>query len=279
LALAKRIAPGYTENPKVAALVVAGSVGRGKADPFSDLELDVYYHDPPNDEERLRPIHRLHAHLKHLFPFEEDEWAEEYETEGVSVGISGFLTRTVDRYLQEVKEATDTAVLPQIRLSAIQHSIPLHGAEQVQAWQEKAADYPDSLTRTMIQHYLHPSAFSGWYKRRVLVERDDLLMFYDVLCRMEKNLLGALLGLNRVYLANPAFKWLDDTVAQFTVAPPRLAERLKRILRLPPAEGVKTLEDLLDETVTLVEAERPELDMGQTREALRLKRPIAGPIK
>jgi hypothetical protein len=42
LAQAGRAAQAYAFNQKLAALTVAGSVGTGLADRFSDLELDCY---------------------------------------------------------------------------------------------------------------------------------------------------------------------------------------------------------------------------------------------
>jgi hypothetical protein len=49
LAVARRAAAAYTLNPKLAALTVAGSVGAGLADRFSDLEPDCYWSAGPSD--------------------------------------------------------------------------------------------------------------------------------------------------------------------------------------------------------------------------------------
>jgi hypothetical protein len=53
MAVARRAAAGYGENPGLAALAVAGSVGAGVADRFSDLELDCYWFRPPTEADRL----------------------------------------------------------------------------------------------------------------------------------------------------------------------------------------------------------------------------------
>jgi predicted nucleotidyltransferase len=42
LEMARQIMPVYAANPKVAVVAVSGSVGRGWADRYSDIELDVY---------------------------------------------------------------------------------------------------------------------------------------------------------------------------------------------------------------------------------------------
>ena len=42
LALAQHIAPVYGDNPKVRVVMVGGSVARGCADQYSDLEIGVF---------------------------------------------------------------------------------------------------------------------------------------------------------------------------------------------------------------------------------------------
>src|SRR5215467_2489918 len=50
--LAQQIAPHYSANPKVAAVAVEGSVARGYADRSSDLDLAVFWSEPPTAKER-----------------------------------------------------------------------------------------------------------------------------------------------------------------------------------------------------------------------------------
>jgi len=57
-ALAQIVAPAYAKNPKVAGVLLAGSVARGIADQFSDIEIDIFWHAPPTDEDRSVPIER-----------------------------------------------------------------------------------------------------------------------------------------------------------------------------------------------------------------------------
>jgi hypothetical protein len=60
------VARAYASNDKLAALTVAGSVGTGLADRFSDLELDCYWFDPPGDLDRSGPVHVLGGELQAL---------------------------------------------------------------------------------------------------------------------------------------------------------------------------------------------------------------------
>lgn len=56
LAIAEKAAAAYIANPRVAAVLVAGSVARGLADTNSDIELDVYWSHPPTDDERVAAV-------------------------------------------------------------------------------------------------------------------------------------------------------------------------------------------------------------------------------
>ncbi len=93
LALAHKIAPAYAADPKVAAVVLAGSVGRGTADNFSDIEIDVFWKAAPTDDERRALIAACDGEIYHVHPFEEDEGAETFFIEGIKVDTSQFLSR------------------------------------------------------------------------------------------------------------------------------------------------------------------------------------------
>jgi hypothetical protein len=274
LTLARQIAPGYTNNPKVAVLVVAGSVGRSNADMYSDIELDVYWHESPTDEDRMAPIVGAGGNVEIFWDYsaEEEEWGEEYVVNGMKIGISSFLTSSIDRWLIDVTEQGDPNELKQMRLAAIQHCIPLCGEPQVRAWQNVAQNYPNVLVHTVITRYVEDEAFHGWYGRRMLAARDDCIMLYDICCRVEKCIVGMLLGLNRIYLANPAFKWMDATIAQMALAPADLSARLKHVFHCTPVESVAMLEALLDETVALLETHVASLDLTDFKTRLHRQR-------
>jgi hypothetical protein len=108
----------------------------------------------------------------------------------------------------------------------------------------------------------------------MLAARDDQLALYEVFCRVERQVLGALLGLNRIYLPNPSFKHMDDLIASMTLTPPDLAARLKASFHLPPPEGVRQLHAVCEEVLDLVAAHMPAVDTAAHRAKLRQRRGI-----
>ena len=134
--LAELIAPAYAANPNVAGVLLAGSVARGTADQYSDIEIDIFWHAPPSEADRMAPIERAGWQLLYTH-VDEYEWADGFYIEGIKVDTSQFLIATLDRWLDDVVERADLEVEKQIRITAIQHGRPLYGAELIDRWRAR----------------------------------------------------------------------------------------------------------------------------------------------
>jgi hypothetical protein len=259
--LAERIVPAYAANPKVRAVLLAGSVARGIADRFSDIEIDIFWAEPPTDEDRTVPIERsgwdlLYRHV------DENEWADGFFIEGIKVDTSQFLVSTLDRWLEDVLVRGDTNPEYQVRITAIQHGRPLYGADLIERWRAQVAIYPESLAHAMVAEY---SAFRPHYLLAMLAVRDDVLVLHQDLVAAEQQILSVLMGINRVYAPHPYHKWLDWEVSQLPIAPPDLNRRLRSILREEPRAAVQAIRVLIDETFALVEQHLPNFDLSAAR--------------
>lgn len=261
--LGRRIGAAYAANPKAEVVQIAGSTGRGTADRYSDLEIDVYWSAPPTDAERRAAVAAAGGTLLELYPYEEDEWAEEIAMGGFHVGTSTFLGETMARYLRMVVDEYQTDANAQMRLYSLLHAQTLVGHDQVAAWCARAAAYPDGLVRAMLAENL---SFDGFgYDEEMLAARDDLLVLYDHMARVARQILGALLGLNRIYLPNPGFKSMGELIGEMQHTPPDLARRLKGAFRAPPGAGVQQLHALIGEVFDLVEQQVPDFDTAAYR--------------
>jgi hypothetical protein len=273
LALAHKIAPAYAANPKVAVVVLAGSVGRGTADRFSDIEIDVFWNTAPTDDERHALIAAVDGDIYNVYPFEDDEWSETFFVEGIKVDTSQFLVETMDRYLDGAVERADISVDPQLVIAAIQHGQPLHGHTLVERWRARAAAYPDTLVQAMVTHYLN---FAPRFFTEMFAARNDLLILHRALVEIEHRILGVLMGLNRLYIAHPSFKWMDWQIAQMPIAPPDLAQRLKRILSAEPQAAARQIDQLIEEVFDLVEQQLPGFDTAAARAKFNQQRDRTG---
>ena len=116
--VADRVARPYLADPTVAAVVVAGSVARGRADRYSDLEIDVYWTRSPTDAARLAAVERCCGEVTQFWDYsaDDEEWAEEYTVDGLWIGLSHFMTSTVSRFIHDVVDGGDASDLKQMRI-------------------------------------------------------------------------------------------------------------------------------------------------------------------
>ncbi len=285
-ALAQRIAAIYAKNPKVAAVALAGSVARGWADRHSDIELDVYWHAPLSMEDRLGALTaagsqidifweqppteaayqqifaRTNGHISQLWPYvpEENEWSEHYYVHGVNIGISSFLTATIDDYLSDVLDRSVTDDEQQMRLAAIQHAVPLYGAALIEAWQARSAHFPRALAVALIQAQLGRS--EAWWASDMWVERNAHLALMQLFCHMQEKILRILLAVNGIYMPDPRFKWAGKLIEQMTIKPSDLAGRLAALFAQPPALAATELQQLIEATLAIVKTQMPEIDVA-----------------
>ncbi len=273
MAIAQRAAAAYTQNPKLAALTVAGSVGAGLADRFSDLELDCYWLAAPDDRDRTAPIEALGGSLTALWDYDadEEEWSEDYRLGQLDVTVSNFLTSTVDRFLNQVTGQADPDPVKHMRLAAVQRSYPLAGESLVTSWRERADQYPGRLVVAMIERSLNPQVLTGWGAREALARRGDDLAARALLSRIGFAVAGAVLALNRLYLPHRQLKWQQHLLSGLAVAPDRLTERLGQLFAPTTADAFQAAESLLADTMALAAA-RTEADLTSFREALSEKR-------
>jgi hypothetical protein len=279
MAAAERAARAYAGNGKLAALAVAGSVGTGLADRFSDLELDCYWSSPPGDADRTGPIGALGGELTGFWEYDpgDQEWSEDYLLGDLGVTVSNFLTGTVERFLDDVVLNADTSPVKHMRLAALQRSRPLVGAELITSWRARADTFPGELAAALVQQELDPEVLTGWAARDALASRGDDLAAQDLLTRAGHAVVRAVLAVNRVYLPHRQIKWQHHLITGLEVVPERLAGRLGSMSASPPAEAFRAAEALLEDTAALAEA-HTGADLSSFRHALaQRRRPIDPP--
>jgi hypothetical protein len=279
MAVAERAARAYAGNGKLTALAVAGSVGTGLADRFSDLELDCYWSSPPGDADRTGPIGALGGELTGFWEYDpgDQEWSEDYLLGDLGVTVSNFLTGTVERFLDDVVLNADTSPVKHMRLAALQRSRPLVGAELITSWRARADTFPGELAAALVQQVLDPGVLTGWAARDALASRGDDLAAQDLLTRAGHAVVRAVLAVNRVYLPHRQIKWQHHLITGLEVVPERLAGRLGSMSASPPAEAFRAAEALLEDTAALAEA-HTGADLSTFRHALaQRRRPIDPP--
>jgi hypothetical protein len=247
--------------------MISGSVGRGTDDRWSDVEVDVYYDRPPTEAERIAAAEASGGMLVGLTA-DDVEWEEQLSFDGFHAHTSTFLVATMERYLGAVVDSYSVDGMAQSRVFSVLNGMPVKGREDVDRWRARATPYPEELRRAMLAEHLRFDRFR--YMARMLTERDDVLLLNDLFVEVGGRLICALLGLNGIYLPTPAYtrrrvKSMDETIDLMAVKPAGLSPRLKQVFRGPPAEGLTALEELIDETLVVIERHAPGFDTGPCR--------------
>lgn len=271
-AQAQKIAAVYRADPTLKTILLTGSVAHGYADLHSDVDLVLLYEELPSRAELksayegLQGTHRL---VRGRQRNRVNKIREAYFVGDVRYDLKHWRVRAMERQMLKVVGYRDSDPLDfpaQADTSHILTGIPLHGPEFIQQWRVKAAKYPDELARAMVKSHLQ--FLPKWKMRMRIVERDDLFARYDLFTRAENNILGILLGLNRVY--HPVtFQRIDRLATKLPIAPNDLAVRLESILRDDPHYAVEQLADLIEETFAMVASYMPDLDVRTAWDSFR----------
>lgn len=265
LALAQQIVSAHNDNPSIKAVMVGGSVSRGYADRYSDLEIGVFWSDPPTEAERKSAVESLGGKL---LTFDESPRNELYALDEAAIrgktyhGTSMISTQhlTVDEMekgLVEVLDRHDTSLDKLALMSAVRDGVPLHGGDLLHAWQRRVVAYPVDLAIKIIQENLW---FGPWFCAESYAGRDDILVLNQHFLWIEQNMLQILAALNRHYYPSPEHKWTNELISGMKLSPPDLASRLKQVFRVEPLEGWHRLKTLIHETLDLVEMHLPEVN-------------------
>lgn len=158
-----------------------------------------------------------------------------------------------------------------MRMAAILRSEPLGGAALVGGWRRRAAVYPDALVATMVARALDPSVLVGWSARVALLARGDRIALAELLVRIARGVLDAVLALNRVHAPHRAPKWQRSLLAQAPTRPEDLARRLDLLVDGPSAAALAEAERLLGEVLDLADAGGVAVT-ASFRESLRQRR-------
>jgi hypothetical protein len=271
-ALAQQIAPHYHANPKVAAVLVEGSVARDYADRSSDLDLAVFWAEPPTAQERRDIVTRARGGYRHPWPSHREaaRWETRNVREGVAIDVRHTTVKATEGILAAVLEHADPQLSKQQRLAALRSALPLVNPTLITRWQQQAAAYPHELAVAMVRAHLR---FRPAWEQEQLAERNDVLVLYDSFCTAQKHLLLVLLGLNRLYY--PGWRWLDRLMDEMQVTPPQLSPRFKQhfaIVGIDPLASVYQLHELIEETFVLVETHLAAVDTRQARARFQEKR-------
>lgn len=256
--IAGDLASVYRREPGVRAVLLCGSVARGWADHWSDIELTICWERPPSEAVRTELANRLGVTGRRVYPdAREPRMQEEAFTHaGEKIDLTHTDVDGIAAVLQDVTVDCDPSPARHAFVAGVRDAVVLAGDDVALAWQRQATIYPEELQRTMIERNL---VFGPHWWLTMLADRHDVLPLQDILVRIGKAVLGIVAALNRTCLPSDGFKWSQRVAAEMRIAPTAFPRRLEWILSKPPVEAVQEAGDLITDVFQLVSEHAPEI--------------------
>ncbi len=270
--LARQVSPIYAADSRVRAVMIAGSVGRGVADEYSDVEVGVFWSEAPSNDERralAEGVGFVPPSSLSAFESRPDDPAGEEADEDIYVGgdrSSGFNVeikhKTVDICERVLHEMFVDGVPHDDRLAeAVAHSIPLYGHDLLARWQAVIARYPAALATRVARERLR---LSPWHLAEMFADEGDTMLLREQLSYTVGNLVCALGAVNRVFVMPD--KWMAWSVERLDIAPPELLRRIHWVFALAPHAACREARALVEETFELVNTHLPDVGVEELRE-------------
>ena len=269
LRLAREIARMYSDDPRVAAVMVGGSVSRGCADEYSDVEGGVFWDTPPSDEDRRDAARRMGGEVWKFDPSGGDRASEHIGLSEATVGSDRYrgtamvspvhmTVDTAEEWIGDLIDDLDTAPQKYELAAAIRYGVPLYGHDLVRRWKEKAASFPERLAVKLVQQNLW---LGPWFNRAAYAARADHLVTAQQLVWMQQGIVNVLAALNREYLPSVEHKWVGWLLERLEIKPDDCAGRLRETFATRDlGQAVRDLVELGMEVIDLVEAHLPEVN-------------------
>ena len=269
LKLARFVTDAYVENANVRAVIVTGSVARGCADEYSDVEIGVFWENPPSDEERMEAISRIGGELLMFDAYDGFKASEHIGLSGITLGqsrCSGTLMvapnhmtiDTVEEWIGALIDDLDTTSRNYVLAAAVDQGIPLYGHALVECWKKKVATFPLRLAVKLVQQNLW---LGPWFNWVAYVQRADHLVLAQHLVWMQQRIVDLLASLNREYVPSPEYKWVERFIDELRVKPRNCSQRLRATFSTDDvSEAMRNLVQLGQEVIDLVEEHLPEVN-------------------
>ena len=225
--LARELARIYSGDPRVLAVMVGGSIARGCADAYSDVEIGVFWDALPSDADRRDAARRMGGEVWKFDPSGGDRASEHIGLSEATVGSKRYLgtamvspvhmtVGTAEEWIGALIDDLDTAPQKYELAAAVRYGVPLYGHDLIRRWNAKAASFPDRLAVKLVQQNLW---LGPWFKWTAYVERADHLATAQNLVWMQQGIVNVLAALNREYLPSVEHKWVGRLIEGLEIKP------------------------------------------------------------
>ncbi len=248
---------------------MGGSVSRGCADAYSDVEIGVFWHEAPSEAERMEAVKSMGGEVWQFDSYRDGKAGEHIGLSELTVGSKIYegtamvspthmTVEAVDERISGLIDDLDTSGRNYHLAAAIRYGLAIYKEDLIELWKTKAASFPKRLSIKLVQENLW---LGPWFNWNAYADRSDHLVMSQHLVWMQRAIVNVLAALNREYVPSPEYKWLDWFIGQLQIKPTDCADRLRSTFAANDlGHAVKRLIDLGIEVIDLVDAHLPEVN-------------------
>ena len=153
LALASEITTYLRSYSGIRAVIVGGSVARGYADEYSDLELPIFWDSLPTDPIRRSIAADLQADF--LYPYNGPALEDNLLIRGFQVDLWHNTVSAEEAVIDSVVHGLSLDQGDSNFMDTIRFCIPLYGEALIEEWKVKARIYPEELAARKIEQAMN----------------------------------------------------------------------------------------------------------------------------
>lgn len=254
-------------------IFIAGSVGRVIADEYSDLELFILWNNNSTQDSRNLIFQNLkHEVLVDEIDEDDGEWIKTILVNDFKIDLYHWEERFIDKLHKDIFDDCSLGIYKQLAISSILDGKSVYGDEYLTGIKQRFKKYPDELAIKGIKEY---AFFESWSLRYALLERNDYVALLNLVTETTLQILKLLFALNKTYLRSHNFKWLDYQISLLSIKPDNLKDRLKFITSNINQEGIEELNEVLKESLNLVQNSMAGIDISKEVEYLNyIRKPL-----
>ena len=156
LKLARSFAHMYSDQPEVRAVIAGGSVARGCADEYSDVEIGVFWETPPSDAVRRDAIRRMGGEVWRVRPLrptdepastsacQKQSWTLKPYRGTAMVSPIHMSVDAAEEWIGAFIDDLDTAPKKYELAAAISYGLPLYGHDLIEGWEKEGQRLPQT---------------------------------------------------------------------------------------------------------------------------------------
>lgn len=266
--LAKRNFEKFSD-PNVIAAAITGSVAKGYADEYSDLDIIILRYNPYSQDEFDKIIEDAKNTGGDLYHGSPDEgFACYYYFDGIKCDFGFGDFRETEKLIDEMLVKPEVDIVKHLQISGLIDGYILYGKEWFDKILTRAKNYPHDLQILMVKHHL--KFYPEWVLQKMGVDRGDKLFYYETLLEIFGNIIGILCGLNKMYHPGK-LKGVEWTIENMNIKPDNFFNRYSNVFDVNKSAAVAEIYSLVRETFNLIDTYLPEVSTERARALLEMK--------